>query len=192
MDERYVFRKSFFEKPTEYQIGKDGIVLKNQNVLDKMILFSRIKSIRFEYLPNNRYDLSNRYACTIETLNNQKYQILSTTYVSLANFQSQAETYIPFVKSLYKTVRKEQPNCIFYVGQSKSKYYGTIIFSVLMFVMAYFILAFLSLGGATVLFKFVLIGFYGIYLFKSIIRNRPKIIEDGQEIMESVLPDVEP
>lgn len=188
---KYNYRKSILRHHVNYALTKDGISITSPDYKDRLVSYKDINSLRFEYLLNNRYD-TNRYSCTINTTDKKEYQILSTTYAGIANFEDQATTYLPFVKGLLELVRNANPDCKIYLGQSKVKYFGYILLMLLIFLLLFGILSFIPVTTTfSIVLKFILIGFYSIYMGLSFIKNYPRELKIGQEIDESVLPKIE-
>lgn len=189
---QYTYRKSILRKPVTYTLTDRGLLITSIEFKDKITPYLDIKALRFEYLPNNRYD-TNRYSCTVYTIDNNEYQILSTTYAGIANFESQAASYLIFVKALLSLVRNANPNSIIYNGQTNFKYFGNMVFIILTFLLFFVFLSYLpisSSSSSSIIFKLILVGFYSFYLVISFKKNYPRKLKNDQEIDEKVLPKI--
>ncbi|HMU99215.1 MAG TPA: hypothetical protein PLC61_05190 [Chitinophagales bacterium] len=191
MDEiKYNYRKSILRHYVNYTLTKDGLLITSPDYKDRIIPYHEITSLRFEYLLNNRYD-SNRYSCTIYTIDNKEYQILSTSYAGIANFENQAEPYVVFVKGLLAIVRKINPNSKIYLGQSKIKYFGNMVLLILVLLLLLSVMSYFPVSASfSIVFKLIMIVFFSFYMVLSFTKNYPRELEIGQEIDESVLPKI--
>lgn len=184
----YSVRNSALEKPRNWELSEQAISCTQEAGINKQILFSDIQKIRLFYHPNNRYRLNN-YCCKITSKSRENFEINSCTYNGFADFIDQAETYTPFVKELVQKAKAANPECKLLTGHTPFTYYGNIFFVIVAVAFLFLLFSWVpaEYKNGFIIIKLIVIGYFGIYLAKSIKVNKPKQL-DGTEIPGNVLP----
>ncbi len=160
----------------------EEILIREQNGIQNLkILFTDIKRLRVYYNPMRC--MANNYECEILTVRNQKYKIRSSSFESFANFASQAETYVPFIRHLLATVINKNRNAEIIAGLSKKGFIISYATSFLIIVLMGILLE--PITGA-LLAGLMMFG-YVIYFIRGFKKNWPRNIVNNN-IPDKVLP----
>lgn len=183
----YTFKKSAITKAQHLELAEQGIIIKQDGHVDVLIPYQAIQSIRLCYTPvryrENNYSCIIKYGSTIT-------KILSTSYESMTNFSSHADTYNPFVTQLIEKTKAINSSVKINTGQTPVMFYGSIIFVFLMIALLFAVFTLLPVSGTTSIFiKLALVGYYLFYLLKSFRVNKPKQIT-GTVLPPDILPTV--
>lgn len=127
----YRFRKSTFEKEKTFSLLPNGLSIQEEQLPEKVIAYSSIRSIRLCYMPDRMR--TNNYQCHIET-DKDKLQLMSWSYVSLANFKEDKENYRALVLELIARVHAANPRVLLLSGRPRGAYYGSIFFMAVAFI----------------------------------------------------------
>ncbi len=180
----YTFRKSAFEKPCTWTITAQGLLYESHPEGHQYLIpYKSITFVRLQFQPYHRYR-HNNYRCRIKSTLGIS-DILSTSYVDFSKFTDQAETYTAFIKALLALLRKENPNCKLYSGQTTQAFYGNLILLLISVFTLCWLSLFLPLQGKLVGIGLLLIAAWS-YLRMSFVVNLPRKI--GGDIPKYVLP----
>lgn len=137
----YLFRKSTFDKEKTFALLPNGLSIQEEQLPEKLIAYSSIRSIRLSYVPDRMR--TNNYQCHIET-DKDIYLLMSWSYVSLANFKEDKENYKAFILELIARVHAANPRVLLLSGRPRGAYYGSIFFMALAFIVLAILFAKLS------------------------------------------------
>ncbi len=184
MELGYTFRKSALDKTCQWIVADQGLIHICEDT-KKQISYKDIQSIRLQFQPYNRYR-HNNYRCRI-TAYGTDIDVLSTSYVDFSEFTDKAKTYTPFIKTLVRKTKSENPDCIIYLGQKPAAFNGNILLVVTAIVFALVLLFSFPIGEGRILGVLLIVIGAWHYLRMSFSVNRPQIME-GYEIPDYVLP----
>lgn len=127
----YRFRKSTFDKEKTFTLQPNCLNIQQADAAEKNIAYNRVRSIRLSYVPDRMR--TNNYQCSIET-DKDKLQLMSWSYVSLANFKEDKENYRALVLELIARVHAANPRVLLLSGRPRGAYYGSIFFMAVAFI----------------------------------------------------------
>src|SRR6218665_3057070 len=127
----YHFRKSAFDKEKIYSLTNTGLNIEEVNNAHGIIPYTDISSIRLSYMPDR--GRTNNYQCDIVSKLG-KYSLSTYSYISLANFKEDGETYKQLVKELIQKVYAANPSVELLSGRPKSAYITSISFMAIAFI----------------------------------------------------------
>lgn len=177
----YSVKANAFDSVHNWLITEDMLIREQNGIQNLKILFTDIKRIRLYYNPMRR--LANNYECEILTVRKQRYKIRSSSFESIGNFTSQAETYVPFVEFLIKTVREKNSQAELIAGYSKKGFIVNYSLSFLIIAAVGYLVE--QLIGPWI--SALIMISYGIYFFRTFKKNWPRRIASN-EIPVKVLP----
>lgn len=126
----YRVRRTAFEKEVTWRLDPDALVVAPDGGAPLRIPYRDIAELRLSYDPT-RLD-SDRHRCEITTAGGLRRRIVSTAYVGIAQFESRAASYRPFVRELIGRVAAAAPSCRFVAGRRRLVYIAEHAFLVAM------------------------------------------------------------
>jgi len=182
----YRFRRSVLENEATWTLGPEAIERAEQGAQPFYIPYRDITELRLSYDPT-RFD-TDRYRCDV-TARRLRHPIMSTSYVSVGNFENRNETYVPFVRSLIARAAAVAPNCRFRAGKRPWAYWLQHIFLLSMLILLGVVIATMSGLGVSgmVAVKLGIIAFYIPVAIKYAHYNLPRNITPDS-IPAEVLP----
>lgn len=152
----------------------------------RRVRYADIAEIRLSYDPT-RFE-SDRYRCDLTTRSGARELIVSVSYVSPANFENRAATYVPFVRTLVRKVSNANPACRFVAGKKPRAYLAEHGFLLAMLLLLASTLYFTGVPVAGVVaIKLGLIAVYVPIMLRYTRVNRPRRF-DPADIPTEVLP----
>jgi hypothetical protein len=179
-------RRSILEKEATWRLTTDALerVAEGEGAL-RMPL-AEISELRLSYDPT-RFETS-RYRCDVTSKRNGRALIVSVSYVSPANFENRAATYVPFVRAIALAVAHANPACKFVAGRPLARYLASHAFLLLALVL---LVSVLYATGVPVIgvvaIKVALIAAFVPTMIRYARANRPRVF-DPLNVPEDVLP----
>lgn len=181
----YKFRKSAFEKEKLFSLEPGALKITDANGSVVTVPYENISSIRLSYMPGRMR--SNNYQCNIESSKGNFY-LLSSSYISLANFKSDNEGYRIFVRELIAKVAAANPTVALVTGRPKTAYRLSIILMIVGFFAIAFTLYYLGDFMSSVSWaKFLLLLLLIPMAFSYIMKNKPGVFS-ADNIPAKLLP----
>lgn len=177
----YSVKANAFDSVHNWLLTEEAITREQNGIKNLVILFGDIKRVRLYYNPMRC--MANNYECEILTVRKQRYKIRSSSFESFANFESQAESYVPFIMCLIEMLSQKNPHVELIAGYSKKGFLVNYTLSFLIIAAVGYLLEHMVGRWISAM---VMIS-YGIYFLRNIKKNWPKNIMH-QEIPEKVLP----
>src|SRR5262245_32221371 len=115
----YKVRTSAFEGERTWRLGADALEWEGDGKAGA-VPYASISELRLSYAPS-RVDAA-RYRCDATLKTGGTVSILSTHYAGIANFESRAGTYVPFVRALVVRVAAANPAARFRSGKQPTVY----------------------------------------------------------------------
>jgi hypothetical protein len=106
--------------------------------------YAAVKELRLCFDPTRADDT--RHRCDVRLGDGQRASFYSTHFVSFAEFEDRATTYVPLVRGLVARVAAANPACRFRSGKRPLVYWAEHAFLLAMFALLVFVLA--LVGGA--------------------------------------------
>ncbi|MBM3526968.1 MAG: hypothetical protein FJX62_02660 [Alphaproteobacteria bacterium] len=117
----YSYRRHAFGNESGWTLGPAALVRAEAGAPARQIAYADVEELRLSFDPT-RFD-RNRYRCDVRAKNGARLTILSTSYISVGNFEDRGGRYAPFVRGLVARVAQASPHCRFRSGKTPVAYW---------------------------------------------------------------------
>lgn len=178
MSNSYQFRKSLFENERFYELVDDGMRISEGAQLIQFIPYKAIQKVRLYYKPGRINNFN--FMCDI-SYKGELYQIKSSHYVDFGKFENRNSQYAAFIRSLVKTIDKENPSTQLLAGYTGLRYALYMIISLGgVFLIAFSLILFpIPMGGILLILRLLLILYLTYYSIIVMKNNQPRKIVNG-------------
>ncbi len=183
---KYRSRTSAFDKEQLLRLENGQLVIVSEELPTELLPLAGLTEIRLRFFPT-RFQ-RNRYECLLHWDHGRHLKICNQFFAGMADFKDQSGEYVRWVHELHRQSISANPNCHYFAGLSKLRYFinATFLVSIALLLIILMVLMASTLPAIAII-KLIIVACYLPILVQWLRRNKPRTY-DPTAIPQVVLP----